>query len=272
MDKQNVHMFRAGRPLLFMAIILSTLLLGLWLLTTISAQAATPATTPATSPRGGDCQTVTSTTENECNALTALYRATDGPHWVNQTNWLSFDGAAPCHWYGVQCANGHVTALTLAANGLSGTIPITIGYLSNLATLQLENNGLSGRVPALVCGLLPNGTELNIAYNALYTLSARARTCLNQLAPDWIATQTVAPRNLTVTEFYTTSLRLSWDPIPYTADGGYYELYFSTNSDGPYSLQGTTTDKQVNTYLATGLTPGQRYFCALKSRSAVGRK
>ncbi len=261
MDKQNIQTIRSRRSLFLMAIILSTLLGGLWLLTTIPARAALP----ASAPLGSECQSVTATTENECNALTALFRAADGPHWITQSNWLSFDSAAPCHWYGVQCANGHVTALRLAANGLSGTIPISIGYLSNLATLQLENNGLSGRVPPLVCGLLSNGTELSIAYNALYTLSARARACLNQLEPDWAATQTVAPRNLTVTEFYTTSLRLSWDPIPYITDGGYYELYFSTNSDGPYTLYGATTDKQVDSYLVSGLTPGQRYFFALKS-------
>ncbi len=261
MKKQNAYLLHSVYPLLLMAITLATLLLSLWLLTAFSARAATP----AMNPTDNECQSVTAATANECKALAALYRATNGPDWVDQTNWLSFDSSAPCQWFGVQCTDGHVTELALAANGLSGTLPITIGYLSNLKTLHLDNNHLRGRIPTTICALLPNGADLNLAYNGLNTLSARTRACLNQLDPDWTATQTVAPRNLVITEFYTTSLRLSWAPILYTADGGYYELYASTNIDGPFNLQGTTADKQVDNMLATGLTPGQRYFFVLKS-------
>jgi len=247
-----------------MTLIVVTLFLMLGFLAVPSSWAATA--TPA--PSDERCQTVTAATENECNALVALFEATNGTAWIDQRNWLDFTGNAPCHWYGIRCDGGHVTELALAANELSGTLPITIGYLSELQTLQLENNGLRGRIPARICALLEKGTTVNIGYNALYTQSKRANDCLTQLDPDWAESQTITPRNFTITEFYTTSLRLSWDPIPYTADEGAYELYSSTESNGPYTLQGRTANKEVNNYLVTGLTPGQRYFFTLRAYTA----
>ncbi|MCB0062027.1 MAG: hypothetical protein KDE19_07925, partial [Caldilineaceae bacterium] len=178
----------------------------------------------ATTEQSGasDCQTVTTTTTDECAALVALYQATDGPNWAAQNNWLTFTAGAPCNWQGVECIAGHVTGLSLAANSLSGTIPYTIGLLANLTTLDLANNALTGHVPSAICTLVPTMLDANLGYNALVTSSKRATTCLTKLDPDWRATQTVEPRNLRISEFYTSSLRLSWQAIPYTADGGGY--------------------------------------------------
>ena len=55
-------------------------------------------------------------------ALVALYNATDGANWTNNTNWLS-NGALSA-WHGVTTdANGLVRFLSLVQNALSGTIP-----------------------------------------------------------------------------------------------------------------------------------------------------
>jgi hypothetical protein len=70
---------------------------------------------------------------------------------------------------------------------------------------------------------------------------------------------------LVVTEFYTNSLRLSWEAIPYIADSGYYEIYYGTDSDGPFTLHGTTADKSATSYLVNNLLPGQRYFLAVRA-------
>lgn len=57
----------------------------------------------------------------EIAALTALYNATDGPNWNNNTNWLN--GMDPCDaaakWFGVVCdGSGNITELNLFNNGL----------------------------------------------------------------------------------------------------------------------------------------------------------
>ena len=55
-------------------------------------------------------------------AMVALYNATDGANWTNNTNWLS-NGALSA-WHGVTTdANGLVRFLSLVQNALSGTIP-----------------------------------------------------------------------------------------------------------------------------------------------------
>ena len=79
--------------------------------------------------------------------LVALYNATDGANWTNNANWLS---TAPLSdWYGVNTtAHGRVSLLSLAQNGLAGTIPVELGSLTVLADLYLQQNQLSGPIPA----------------------------------------------------------------------------------------------------------------------------
>ena len=97
---------------------------------------ATPSLTagPTTSP------------ETDRDALIALYNATGGPNWTNNTNWLS--DAPLDQWRGVRIARtGRVTLVWLEANGLSGEIPPEVGHLSKLEELNLANNDLSGELP-----------------------------------------------------------------------------------------------------------------------------
>ena len=58
-------------------------------------------------------------------ALMALYNATGGPDWINDTNRLS---AAPLgEWFGVVTdSDGRVRSLVLRGNGLSGAIPASL--------------------------------------------------------------------------------------------------------------------------------------------------
>ena len=58
-----------------------------------------------------DCATQTQIPESECNALMALYTATNGPGWTNNTGWDVPEN--PCEFYGVSCSGGHVTWLNL---------------------------------------------------------------------------------------------------------------------------------------------------------------
>ena len=109
-------------------------------------------------------------------ALVALYNATDGPNWVDNTNWLT--DAPLGEWYGVSTDGaGRVVRLDLAGrwdnetrqfvrHGLSGAIPPGLGNLANLRLLDLEVNDLSGAIPPEL-GNLANLERLSLQGNDL---------------------------------------------------------------------------------------------------------
>ena len=78
--------------------------------------------------------------------LTAIYNATNGPAWKDDTAWLT---SAPLgEWHGVDVNSaGQVVGLDLVDNGLTGAIPAEIGNLSELKSLVLRSNDLTGPVP-----------------------------------------------------------------------------------------------------------------------------
>ena len=124
-----------------------------------SGASPTPTGAPATA-----LPSAAGSAETDREALVALYHATDGPNWENNTNWLS---DAPLEeWCGVKTDNtGWVTRLSLNWNQLAGPIPLDLGNLANLEWLDLDGNHLSGEIPA----------ELGSLAN-LESLSHRART------------------------------------------------------------------------------------------------
>ncbi len=65
-------------------------------------------------------------------ALMDLYNSTDGGNWKHQTNWGS--SVNVCQWYRVVCndTNTSVIGLYLYDNSLTGSIPSSIGSLTNL--------------------------------------------------------------------------------------------------------------------------------------------
>ena len=98
-------------------------------------------------------------------ALVALYNATDGENWNDNTNWLD-DDVPLSEWYGVDTdASGRVTGLVFHGNNLTGTIPEELGSLSSLITLHLDDNNMTGTIPREL-GNLPNLDELDLADNA----------------------------------------------------------------------------------------------------------
>ncbi|MDE0249163.1 MAG: Ig-like domain-containing protein [Gemmatimonadota bacterium] len=91
-------------------------------------------------------------------ALEALYETTDGPNWLDNTNWLT--DVPLGEWYGVDTdALGRVVRLDLSGtwdtqarrtivHGLSGPIPPEMSGLANLEWLNLSGNQLTGPIPS----------------------------------------------------------------------------------------------------------------------------
>ena len=79
-------------------------------------------------------------------ALMALYEATDGQNWHDNTNWGT--DADLSEWYGVWTWGGRVSQVVLRGNGLSGQIPAELGGLDALMRLDLSyDENLTGSIP-----------------------------------------------------------------------------------------------------------------------------
>ncbi|MCP3928770.1 MAG: hypothetical protein GY705_06680 [Bacteroidetes bacterium] len=99
-------------------------------------------------------------------ALVALYNATNGDEWEDNTNWL-VEGQAIGSWHGVYVnLNGCVERLDLSFNNLKGELPPEIGNLSNLTKLSLNYNQLTGNIPPEI-GNLVNLEYLDLSSNDL---------------------------------------------------------------------------------------------------------
>ncbi len=104
-------------------------------------------------------------TPTDRDILVALYNATDGPNWKNNTNWNS--NASIGEWYGVSTnSDGRVVALSLHQNQLTGAIPAQLGSLTNLTWLNLDRNQLTGTIP-LELGSLTSLERLSLYDNQL---------------------------------------------------------------------------------------------------------
>eukprot|EP01124_Arcella_intermedia_P030083 TRINITY_DN6501_c0_g1_i1.p1 TRINITY_DN6501_c0_g1~~TRINITY_DN6501_c0_g1_i1.p1 ORF type:complete len:147 (-),score=34.28 TRINITY_DN6501_c0_g1_i1:57-497(-) len=104
--------------------------------------------------------------ELEYVALLDWYNSTGGPSWYSSDGWLVGD---PClqHWKYIECnQNNEVINLGMNSNGLKGTIPRSILYLSQLRFMNLYGNELSGSVPSQI-GALSKLYVLNLERNCL---------------------------------------------------------------------------------------------------------
>ncbi len=99
------------------------------------------------------------------DALVALYEATNGANWTNNTHWLSDRPLG--EWHGVSTnAEGRVDSLTLSLNNLTGSIPTELGNLASLGILNLARNSLTGSIP-IELGNLTSLQYLAFSFNNL---------------------------------------------------------------------------------------------------------
>ncbi len=79
----------------------------------------------------------------EKQALIDLYLATNGGNWVN-----TWDINSPVsEWHGITVENNFVTGISLLFNNMNGTLPVSIGYFTDLKILRLSFNKLTGTIP-----------------------------------------------------------------------------------------------------------------------------
>ena len=120
--------------------------------------------------------------KSEHDALIEIYHSTNGKNWrysgstkfarvdfLQYKGWPIDDGE-PCTWFGVECANGHVTKLNLDFRGIGwwdkdGYVPPEIGNLHHLKELSLACNSIRSLPPEL--GKLINLEKLELRYNRL---------------------------------------------------------------------------------------------------------
>ena len=123
------------------------LAVGVLICGVIITSTASPPTTTMASGR------VQGSVARDREALEALFHATDGPNWTNNTNWLS--DAPLDEWHGVFTdESGRVSDLWIHHNGLRGQLPEAIGSLDNLEGLMLYYNELSGPLPDAIGSLV----------------------------------------------------------------------------------------------------------------------
>lgn len=84
--------------------------------------------------------------QKERDALIALYNATDGPQWINNSNWCSDKPLR--EWYGLEIDDieGNLVTINLPWNNLKGELPAEIFTISSLVRLNLEGNNLIGNL------------------------------------------------------------------------------------------------------------------------------
>jgi Leucine-rich repeat (LRR) protein len=168
----------------------------------------------------------------------------------------------------------NLESLSVWGNYLTGPLPPELGNLTNLISLDVSANAFSGEVPANITNLvnLYDYLDLNptwwhltsFGYNMLTANDpATLAFLIEKDAGDW-PTQTVPPTNLQVASAVG-AVELTWTPIEYTADGGYYEVRYATDPPGPYQIHGYTSSKAANTYMANGLTSGITYYFKLST-------
>ena len=109
-----------------------------------------------------------------CEALGDLYYATNGAAWTIRDGWDKAAAGLPgidyCSFYvygnDTLCTGGAVANLALRGNGLTGTLPSSLGRLSALTNFNLAVNQIGGSVPASLASLTML-TQLWLVSNAL---------------------------------------------------------------------------------------------------------
>ena len=78
--------------------------------------------------------------------MEALYVATNGETWFNNTGWMKGD---PCNdlWHGLYCLSGRVLQINMVSNNMTGSLPAKLAEADMLQVVRLYTNFLTGPLP-----------------------------------------------------------------------------------------------------------------------------
>lgn len=100
----------------------------------------------------------------EREALIALYKATNGDNWTNNTNWCSDKPIS--EWYGIIKSPDGSLLINLDSNNLVGKLPDEMRNLRNLTSVIISDNNIEGNIPKWI-GELTNLDMLVISNTKL---------------------------------------------------------------------------------------------------------
>jgi Bacterial Ig domain/Concanavalin A-like lectin/glucanases superfamily/Leucine rich repeat/Fibronectin type III domain len=157
---------------------------------------------------------------------------------------------------------GKLETLDLSGNQLSEGIPYGIASLPKLKTLNLQNNQLRGPIPTQLGN---SSATMNLGYNMLSSTDTNLLALLKTRAPGWEATQTVPVSNVQARVLSDTSAMLTWKPVAYSADGGYYDILSMPAGGNLFKSVGHTTNKTSSSFTVTGLTAAKSYSFVIRT-------
>ncbi len=205
---------------------------------------------------------------SELKSLSFGYNALSGPlpeELYDLTNLEVLNVGHNSHSDTLSARIGNLTklrSLHLFENALSGKIPSKLGACTQLMALTLNGNALCGDIPGSISNLTnlaSDSASTDFGYNMLSSSDADIRSYLSVKDPDWEQTQTLPPTQVAASTLSDTSIRISWSPIPYREDDGFYTIFYGTIS-GQYSDSSRTDTKMDSTIDITGRNPGTKYF------------
>jgi len=121
--------------------------------------------------------------------------------------------------------------LLLGRNSFEGVTDFN--FHPQLTTLIVSNNALRGELPDSL-HKFNQLTTLDLGYNAWWAKNDSIAEFLSTKHPGWETTQTVTPTQLQAIALSGEAIQLTWTPILYTGDGGYYEIRYATQAGGPF--------------------------------------
>ena len=107
----------------------------------------------------------TTTNPDDVTALKAFYKSTNGPHWINNTRWMSGDPCAD-QWLGLYCdQDGYVLQITLVYNNVSGQVPKELTLAKRLQQLTLYDNSIASVAKEVYS--MPSLQAFDLSYNTI---------------------------------------------------------------------------------------------------------